>query len=131
MNLIDLKKRFPYNWKLKDRTKELRRSMTEPEKKLWYWFFKEFQKIHGIRVLKQRPIHNFIVDFYISQLKLIIEIDWESHFEEQWPVYDKERTNILNSLWLKVIRYTNIEIMQNFDWVCQSILMEIFGKDFG
>jgi RNA recognition motif-containing protein len=75
MNLIDLEKRFPYDKKLSIKGKELRKNMTEPERRLWFRFFKSFQQTYNIRVLKQRPIHNFIVDFYISQFKLVIEID--------------------------------------------------------
>lgn len=125
MNLIKIETRIPYNPKLKERTKELRKNMTEPEKKLWFWFFKQFQETYWIRVLKQRPIDNFIVDFYLAKLKLVIEIDWESHFDEQWINYDKERTSILEWLWLKVIRFTNNEVMKTFDWVCEEILKEI------
>lgn len=125
MNLIKIETRIPYNPKLKDKTKDLRKNMTEPEKILWYWFFKEFQQTYNIRVLRQRPVDNFIVDFYLAKLKLVIEIDWESHFDEQWIEYDKERTSILEWLWLKVIRFTNNEVMKNFDWVCEEILKKI------
>lgn len=124
-----MKRFLDYNKKLKERAKELRKNMTEPEKKLWFWFFVDFQKIHQIRVLRQRIIDNFIVDFYIPKAKIVIEIDWESHFTENWKIYDEERTNILNWLWLKVIRFTNLEIGKNFDWVCESILLEIWKNN--
>lgn len=124
-----MKRFIEYNQKFKERTRELRKNMTEPEKKLWFWFFKQFQENYWIRVLKQRPIWNFIVDFYIAKLKLVIEIDWESHFDENWIVYDEERTNILNWYWLKVVRITNKEVMNNFDWVCEKLLKDAFeGK---
>jgi very-short-patch-repair endonuclease len=61
---------------------------------------------------------------------LVIEIDWENHFEKQQLLYDKERTNTLNSLWLRVIRFTNKEVIENFDWVCKKILMEVFWDSF-
>jgi very-short-patch-repair endonuclease len=117
----------------------LRKNMTEPEKKLWYWFLRKINnweiklplikgdaESRGIRVLRQRPIDNFIVDFYIPKLKLVIEIDWESHFDEQWKDYDVERTQILEWLWLKVIRFTNEEVMNNFDWVCKNLEREFY-----
>lgn len=129
MTLIEIETRLPYNPKLKERTRELRKNMTEPEKKLWYNFFREFQKNHDIRILRQRPIDNFIVDFYIPKLKLVIEIDWESHFDDQWKAYDVERTHILEWLWLKVIRFTNEEVMKNFDGVCESILKNCNKKN--
>lgn len=127
--MLQLENRIRYNPKLTERAKHLRKNMTEPEKKLWFWFFVDFQKIHQIRVLRQRIIDNFIVDFYIPKAKIVIEIDWESHFTENWKIYDEERTNILNWLWLKVIRFTNLEIGKNFDWVCESILLEIWKNN--
>lgn len=121
-----MKRFIEYNPKFKERTRELRRNMTIPEKKLWFWFFKQFEKTYSMRVLKQRPIWNFIVDFYIAKLKLVIEIDWENHFDDKWIIYDLERTNILNWSWLKVLRFTNKEVMENFDEVCERLLKEIF-----
>jgi very-short-patch-repair endonuclease len=120
MNVIQINWRLEYNPKLKERTRELRKNMTEPEKKLWYWFLREISN-NRFRIYKQRPINNFIVDFYIPKLKFVIEIDWESHFDEQRIVYDIERTAILEWLWLKVIRFTNEEVMKNFEWVCEEL----------
>lgn len=120
MTILQLNNRLPYNSKFKERTRELRKNMTEPEKKLWFWYLKEISNTK-CRVYKQRPIDNFIVDFYIPKLKLVIEIDWESHFIENWIEYDIERSEILNWLWLKVIRYTNDEIMWNLDWVILNL----------
>ncbi len=133
-NLIQINGRLPYNTQLKERTRDLRKNMTETEKKLWYWFLRWCQKsflppprLRGkegeflLRIYKQRPIHNFIVDFYVPKLKLVIEIDWESHFDNQWIEYDKERTAILEWLWLRVIRFTNNEVMNNFEWVCETL----------
>ncbi|MDR0771832.1 MAG: DUF559 domain-containing protein [Candidatus Peribacteria bacterium] len=75
MVFISSSERFPYNGKLADRTKELRKNMTKSEKELWFGFFIDFQKKYNIRVLRQRPIHTFIVDFYIPKFKLVIEVD--------------------------------------------------------
>lgn len=74
-----------------------------------------------LRIYKQKAIDNFIVDFYIPKYKLVIEVDWESHFSDEGKDYDIERTQILEWLWLKVIRYTNKEITENFTWVCEDI----------
>jgi len=78
-----------------------------------------------IRVYKQRMINNFIVDFYIPAYKLVIEIDWESHFTESAIEYDKERTSILEWMWLEIIRFTNKQIIKEFDWVCEEIIKKI------
>jgi very-short-patch-repair endonuclease len=61
------------------RAKELRKKPTPAEKKLWQNYLRAFK----FRVLRQRPINNFIVDFYCADLKLVIEVDGESHFTEE------------------------------------------------
>lgn len=82
-----------------------------------------------IRVYNQRMIKSFIVDFYIPSYKLVIEIDWESHFTENWIEYDKERTNILEWMWLEIIRFTNNQVLYEFEWVCEKIIKKIKNKD--
>jgi very-short-patch-repair endonuclease len=69
--LIDSDFHLPYNPKLVERAKNLRKNMTPAEKKLWYSYLRNFK----FRVLRQKPIDNFIVDFYCAKLKLVIEID--------------------------------------------------------
>jgi len=113
-NLIKILPRLPYNTKLKQRAIELRKKMTKPEQIIWFKYLKNLD----FRVLKQRPIGNFIVDFYVPSKMIVIEIDWDSHYTNNGLVYDKERTNILEWFWLKIIRFTNSEIINNFEWVC-------------
>jgi very-short-patch-repair endonuclease len=73
------------------------------------------------RVHRQRPIDQFIVDFYCPELKLVIEIDGDSHNSENAQLYDLERTQILEGYWLTVIRFINEEILTNFEGVCGVI----------
>ena len=124
-NNIQIIRRLPYNPKLKERARELRQNMTGPEKKLWFNYFQTLQKDttnnKKITILKQRPIWNFIVDFYIPSLNLVVEIDWDSHFTPEAKDYDIERTQYLEWIWLQVIRFTNDEVMKNFDWVCEEL----------
>ena len=106
----------------KDNTKletarKLRREMTPHERKLWYLFLRKYP----VKIYKQRIIDKFVVDFYCAPAKLVIEIDGSQHFEEQGVVYDAERTSILESYGLKVIRYSNREIDREFSGVCESI----------
>jgi len=109
--------RLSYNPKLKDRAKELRKNMTKAEKKIWFEFLKDWK----YRVLRQRLIDNFIVDFYCNDLSLVIEIDWDTHYEDWALEYDNERTKILESYNLKVVRFTNIDIFSNFENVCEVL----------
>ena len=82
---------LPYNPNLIDRAKELRKNLTPAEKKLWYDYLRNFK----YRVLRQRPIDHFIVDFYCPSLKLVIEVDGDSHFTEEAEAADRERTQQL------------------------------------
>ena len=108
---------LPYNPKLVERAKELRKNMTKAERKLWYEYLKNFQ----YRVHRQRPIDQFIVDFYCPELKLVIEIDGDIHNSEDAQNYDLERTQILSGYGLTVIRFTNQEVLSNFEEVCGVI----------
>jgi very-short-patch-repair endonuclease len=108
---------LPYNPKLIDRAKELRKNMTPAEQKLWNGYLKTFK----YRVLRQRPIDHFIVDFYCHTLKLVIEIDGEIHFTEEAAVSDLERTQQLENYGVRVIRFTNQEVFQDFESVCRKI----------
>ena len=112
---------LPYNTALVARAKELRKNMTLAEKRLWYSYLKNFK----FKVLRQRPIDHFIVDFYCPSLKLVIEIDGDTHFTDEGKAYDKERTARLESYGLKVIRFTNSQVLRNFDAVCEQLNLSI------
>lgn len=103
--------------------KELRRKMTPHERKLWYLFLRNYP----IKIYKQRIIGSFIVDFYCHRAKLVIEVDGSQHYEENEIAYDKERSAYLQSLGLKVVRYSNREITWNFKKVCEQL--DILLKD--
>jgi very-short-patch-repair endonuclease len=119
---------LPYNPSLIDRAKELRKNMTPAEKHLWYNYLRTFT----YRVLRQRPIDHFIVDFYCPSLKLAIlvtrgfanEVDGDSHTPEA-EIADRERTQKLESYGIRVIQFTNREVFDNFDGVCSRIAAEI------
>jgi very-short-patch-repair endonuclease len=108
---------LPYNPQLVSRAKELRQNPTPAEKKLWQEYLRTFR----FRVLRQRPIDHFIVDFYCAALKLVIEIDGESHFTPEGRVYDQERTAVFEGYGLTVLRFTNDVVMNDFEGVCQEI----------
>lgn len=95
--------------------------MTKAEKKLWYEFLRHFK----YRVLRQRPIDNYIVDFYCPTLKLIIEIDGATHGEENEMLKDEKKENDLKKYGLNILRFNNTDIYNNFDAVCERISYEI------
>jgi very-short-patch-repair endonuclease len=108
---------LPYNSQLVARAKHFRKNPTPAEKKLWQEYLRTFK----FRVLRQRPIAYFIVDFYCAALKLVIEIDGEPHFTEEGQTYDAARTKILEGYGLQVIRFTNDEVVNHFEAVCSQI----------
>ena len=109
------------NSKLTGNAKTLRKNMTKEEKHLWY----DFLKTLPTTVNRQKVIHNYIVDFYISSSKIAIELDGSQHYEDSGKEYDVKRDAFLNSLGISVLRYSNLELNQNFDGVCQDILNHI------
>ena len=115
---LDYKHNLPYNHSLVEKARELRQNMTKAEKKLRYDFLQPLD----IKVLRQQPIDNYIVDFYIASKKLVIEIDWDTHWSDDEIKYDHERTNKLEHLWLSVVRFTNDEVFNNFEAVCGKIM---------
>ncbi len=108
---------LPYNPALVERAKQLRKNMTPAEKRLWYQYLRDFR----YRVLRQRPIDQFIVDFYCAHLRLVIEIDGDSHFSDNAKAYDIARSQILEGYGLNVLRFTNEQVLQDFEAVCASI----------
>lgn len=106
----------------KDNTKletarRLRREMTSQERKLWYLFLQKYP----VKIYKQRIIGKFIVDFYCASAKLAIELDGSQHYEQQGMAYDAERTAVLESFGLRVVRYSNRDLDRNFSAVCEQI----------
>ena len=91
--------------------------MTPHERKLWYLFLQKYP----VKIYKQRIIDRYIVDFYCASAKLVIEIDGSQHYELQGKTSDAERTAVLESYGLKVIRYSNREIDRDFSAVCDQI----------
>ena len=110
---------YKYNPKNREywRVNRNQRTMTEYEWKIWNLVLKRDKT--GYRFLRQRLIWDYILDFYCSKLKLCIEIDDFSH-DWKWE-YDEIRTKYLNSLWIKVIRYTNKDVDNNLDWVIMDL----------
>jgi len=106
-----------YNGKNVILAKQLRKNATIFEKRLWYDFLSKYK----IRFQRQKTIDNFIADFYCHKAKLIIEIDGSQHFSEQGKKYDCFRTEKLEGYDLKIIRFTNDQIKENFYGVCEYI----------
>lgn len=101
------------------RAGELRSRMTETEKILWDVVREN--TIQGLKFRRQHPLNNYIADFYCHKIKLVVEIDGSVHFTETAKEYDEYRTNVMNSLGIEVLRFTNEEICNDLSNVINAI----------
>ena len=97
--------------------KGLRKRATPQERHLWY----DFLKTLPVMVHRQKVIGNFIVDFYIAEARLVIELDGSQHYETAGQQADAVRDTYLRTLGLTVLRYANSDVIKNFDGVCEDI----------
>ncbi|HOI16666.1 MAG TPA: endonuclease domain-containing protein [Geobacteraceae bacterium] len=113
---------LPYNKDLTTLARKNRKNPTPAERKIWTGILR-MRQFAEYKFLRQKPLGGYIVDFYCSKLRLVIEIDGESHAET--VEYDVERTKILEALGLTVVRYTNDEVMLNSAGVYEDLIQRI------
>ena len=112
------------NKKLTVFSQQLRSNMTKEERRLWYDFLKNLP----VTVNRQKVIGKYIVDFYCSQARIVVELDGSQHYEEYGIEKDRERDRYLSDLGISVLRYSNHEINTKFQSVCDDIWHHIFGE---
>ena len=108
---------FRYRRDLKARARNLRRDPTPAERKLWF----EFLSTHFEKFTRQKPLGRYVADFYCARHRLVIELDGDSHFTDASEQYDKLRTEALAAWRVVVVRFTNSEVLQQFEAVCAKI----------
>lgn len=106
------------------RARAMRRKMTRQESHLWY----DFLSVYPIHWYRQRIINSYIVDFYCASAELVVEIDGPQHETEHGRLNDTIRTSVLQTYGLKVIRFSNQEVEQNFRHVCQEIDAQVRSR---
>jgi Uncharacterized protein conserved in bacteria len=104
--------------------RNLRNNSTRQEKKLWHLFLSKFP----LRFHRQKVIGVYIVDFYCHKAKLVIEIDGGQHLEYKKQEDDQKRTEYLESIGFEVIRFSNHDVDNNFDGVCNEIVHTVNAK---
>ena len=110
-----------YNKDLVSNAQALRKNMTPEERHLWYDFLKRLP----IRAHRQYNIGNYIVDFFIASKRVVIEIDGLQHKMQENQDADNERDTQLKNLGIKVLRYSNFDVNNNFNVVCEDILKNL------
>ncbi len=112
-----------YNKKNKIYSRSLRTNLTDAELLLWSRIRRK--QLGNTQFYRQKPLGNYIVDFYASSAKLVIEADGGQHFEKNNTLKDKIRDDYLKNLGLKVLRFDNLQILQSIDEVLEVIFAEI------
>ncbi|MBL1265656.1 endonuclease domain-containing protein [Methylomicrobium sp. RS1] len=112
-----------YNPNLKFKARSLRSNMTDAENMLWSRVRRK--QIPGVQFYRQKPIGDYIVDFYAPQAKLVIELDGGQHFEPEQQRYDGRRALYLQKQGLAVLRFTNVEVLKNIEGVMEVIFREV------
>ena len=100
-------------------SRENRKRSTESEEVLWTHL--RNGKLNGFKFRRQHPISDFVADFYCHECKLIVELDGEYHNDLSQKQYDEGRTYELNELKIKVIRFTNREVLEDIAFVLHEI----------
>ena len=114
----------PYNLRLRTPSRALRREATPAERKLWF----EFLSYLPEKFTRQKPLGAYVADFYCSSARLVIEIDGDSHFTAEGEAYDAQRSAVLAGLNVRVIRFTNLEVREQFEAVCMRIQKALAEK---
>lgn len=111
----------PYNKNLKQLSRDLRNNMTDAEKRLWSKL--RAKQILGLQFYRQKPLLNFIVDFYCPAANLVIECDGGQHFTDEGLEADRVRDEVLAELGLVVLRFSNWQVLTEIDGVVEQIYL--------
>jgi very-short-patch-repair endonuclease len=106
-------KKIHYNPKLKDLARRLRNNSTKAEIKLWSYLKRK--QLMGYDFDRQKPVNNYIVDFFSNKLMLAIELDGYTHSFEEIHEKDKLKEERLRAFGITVLRFTDDDIMNNIE----------------
>lgn len=108
-----------YNQRLKTLSRNLRSDLTDSERKLWSRLRRK--QILGVPFYRQKPIGEYIVDFYAPKAKLVVEVDGSQHLEDEQMQRDKRRDEYLREQGLEVLRFYSNDIFRNIEGVMEVI----------
>jgi very-short-patch-repair endonuclease len=115
-----------YNANLKDKARQLRKNLTDSETALWSHL--RNKQILGIQFYRQKPIGEYIVNFFAPIAKLVVEVDGSQHMVGDHVQKDRIRSGYLASLGLKVLRFNSREVLKESDAVVEAIYRMIKDK---
>ena len=102
----------------REKRKGLRSNASDAEQRLWRQLR---AKQLGTKFRRQYSVDAYVLDFYAPQWKLAIEVDGDSHFTGEAMQYDEERTAYMKQFGIEVVRFTNLEILENIEGVLETI----------
>jgi adenine-specific DNA-methyltransferase len=109
-----------------NRCRELRRNLTDGEKKLWRLL--RNRQLVGVKFRRQLSIGSYILDFYSPEYMLGIEADGGQHYEDTIRQRDEIRTKELSKLGVKILRFSDRDILNNIDGVFEVIQETLTNK---
>jgi very-short-patch-repair endonuclease len=115
-----------YDPPLKRFARRLRSGMTDAEYRLWFNLRRK--QLDGVPCYRQKPLGPYIVDFYLPEIKLVIEVDGSQHLTDDAMEADVKRTAYLESLGLKVIRFDNGQVLLETHAVLEVIWGELIRR---
>jgi len=104
---------------LKQKARELRKDMTDAERVLWSKL--RLKQVNGLQFYRQKVIGNYIVDFYCHKAKMVIEVDGGQHYETEGLKKDRIRDEYFKKQGLRVLRFTDLNVLKNIDGVLKEI----------
>ncbi len=110
---------LPYDRMLKPISRKLRRDMTDAEQRLWHRLRRK--QLHDVQFYRQKPLGDYVVDFYAPTVRLVIEVDGGQHFEAAVIVADERRSAALRRMGLQVLRFDNRQVLLETDAVVEEI----------
>jgi len=104
---------------MKERRRGLRKNLSKAEAIMWKHLSR--RQMHGCKFRRPYSVDQYVLDFYCPELKLAIEVDGDSHFATGAEEYDKERQEHIEAYRIRFLRFTNVDVCENLDGVCQDI----------
>jgi very-short-patch-repair endonuclease len=104
---------------LKDRRKHLRNFSTSAEASLWILL--KGRQLDGRKFRRQHSIGSYVLDFYCPSEMLAVELDGEPHFTEEGINYDRIRTEYINDMGIRIVRFENLKVFEQPEAVLEEI----------
>ena len=112
-----------YNRQLKELANRLHTEMTDSERALWARLRRK--QLQAVQFYRQKPIGNYIVDFYAPKAKMVVEVDGSQHMESDQAARDLQRGAFLASKGLRVLRFDDLQVLKEIEGVMEVIVRAI------